>query len=158
MDVHFVDQDGRRPPLNYELLQDVLGDGCQSDLDISDEETETAVNLPRLLDDEGNIPSEIPPGNHNSDSDSDQNISLTELQHRNQENLPPPANSCLLEMPNSHQAQKRPIIWKAITYTDVEHSFPSQPEPPEMLQYLSTYFNETCVEKHLTLYNFVLPA
>ncbi|CAG4964260.1 unnamed protein product [Parnassius apollo] len=116
MDVHFVDRDGRRKPFNFEWLQDVLGDRCQSDLQISDEETESAVNVPRLLDDEGDIPSEIPPGNHNSDSDSDQNMTLTGLQHRNQDNLPPPTNSCHLEMPNSHQAQKRPRIWKAITY------------------------------------------
>ncbi|CAG4969126.1 unnamed protein product [Parnassius apollo] len=88
-----------RQPLNYELLQDVLGDGCQSDLDTSDEETESAVNAPRLLDDEGDITLEIPPGNHNRDSDSDQNMTLTELQHRNQDNLPPPANSCHHEMP-----------------------------------------------------------
>ncbi|CAG5041381.1 unnamed protein product [Parnassius apollo] len=71
MDVHFVDRDDRRQPLNYELLQDVLGDGCQSDLDISDEETEPAVNAPRLPDDEDDIPSEIPPSNHDRDSDSD---------------------------------------------------------------------------------------
>ncbi|CAG5036882.1 unnamed protein product [Parnassius apollo] len=110
MDVHFVDRYGRRQPLNYELLQNVLGDGCQSDLDISDEETESTVNVHRLLDDEGDIPSEIPPGNHNSDSESDQNMTLTELQYRNQENLPPPANSCHLEMPNSQEAQIKPRI------------------------------------------------
>ncbi|CAG5019336.1 unnamed protein product [Parnassius apollo] len=64
-------------PLNYELLQNVLGDGRQSDLDISDKETESAVNVPRLLDDEDDIPPEISPGNHNRDSDSYQNMTLT---------------------------------------------------------------------------------
>ncbi|CAG4945152.1 unnamed protein product [Parnassius apollo] len=67
----------------------VLREWYQSDLDISDEETESAVNVPRPLDDEGDIPSEIPPGNHNSDNDSNQNMTSTGLEHRNQEILPP---------------------------------------------------------------------
>lgn len=87
-------------------MEELFKNGCQSDLEISDEEREPTISVPRLLDED--IPVHDQPGDFQSDRDSDSNIPLTELQTTNQENIPPPlVNPCTSESTSCHTTQKK---------------------------------------------------
>lgn len=133
-------------PLDHDLLEDLLGDGCLSDLELSEEEREPAATVPRLLDD--NLAIEDPSNNDLRDSFSDGNVLLSDLPCRNQENIPPlPAYPNTFGGTIRRLAQKRPRIWKATAFTDVVHEYPPRPEPAEIktpLQYLHEYYIQRC--------------
>ncbi|XP_045457217.1 piggyBac transposable element-derived protein 4-like [Melitaea cinxia] len=50
MDVMFIDGDGRRLPLDHDLLEDLLGDGCLSDLELSDGEGTSCYSTSFVVD------------------------------------------------------------------------------------------------------------
>lgn len=82
--------------LDDELLHDLLGDGCLSDIEISDGETEPTEHVPRLLEEE------------------------TPLQ--NQKNIQPlPADQS--GNTESTKQKRRPKLWKADNFTDISHDY-----------------------------------
>lgn len=138
-------------PLDGNLLEELIGDGCQSDLDISDEGTEPEIQVPRLLDED--IPVQDSPDDDNSDPEF--NVPLIQLYHRHQgqenlpPNLPPTAassnNRRSQEQLNEPRHTQRSTLWRATNFTDKDHDYSTFPYPNAVktpLQYLENYFNE----------------
>lgn len=127
-------------------MQDLIGDGCQSDLDISDEEIEPVPEVLRLLDED--VLQQNSPHSNNEDSDPESNIPLNQLSLGNQENIPP-ADRTATNRSARPRATRRSRLWRATDFTDKYHDYPTLPTAKEVkspLQYLEQYFNEDFFE------------
>ncbi|CAH0716465.1 unnamed protein product, partial [Brenthis ino] len=132
MDVVFANNTGRRRPLDFDIVKEFLKDRSQSDLDISEEERDPAISVPRLLDEDMSVHDQ--PRDFESDSGSDSNIPLTELLTLDQKNIPPPpVNPSTSEITRRLTTQKKSSrIRKAANFTDIPHNYFSPPVPREV--------------------------
>ncbi|CAG5054923.1 unnamed protein product [Parnassius apollo] len=104
-------------PLDSELVFELLGDGSQSDLDISDEEAEPRIEVRRLLDED--IPDQELP-NAENESDPEIDVPTAKIARNNCENIPPTRSS---NTARNICEKQRPRLWRRTEFNDKTHEY-----------------------------------
>lgn len=118
----------------------MLGDGCLSDLEFSDEEVDPEIYVSGLLQEK--VQHENLPVSDDSESDPEINVPLSEFRSGSKENLPPTEQA---GSSSFRKQEQRSRIWKQTEFINQRHDYPCRPDSHEVktpLQYFEAYFNE----------------
>ncbi|CAG5051716.1 unnamed protein product [Parnassius apollo] len=101
---------------SLELVFELLGDGSQSDLDISDEEAQPGIEVRRLLDKD--IPDQELP-NAENESDPEIDVPMAQIARNNRENIPPSSSNTARNI----REKQRPRLWRRTEFNDKTHEY-----------------------------------